>query len=279
MDYASDVLITRKPKRLFTFGCSFSNYIWGGMWPEIIAYDLNIPFYNYGKSGAGNQYMICMLAQADIFYKFNSDDLIIIQWTNVCREDKYVNGVWHTPGNIFTQNVYDDRYVAKWADPEGYLLRDLTSINFVDSFLESKGCQYHFLSMVDIVSRFNQWSDENKTYKSITDIFSHVPPKIHKSFYDVLWNGSISVKKERDLDLIGNRFFDGHPHPAESLKYLQEVFSGHTFNGKTIRTLQELQQKWIFKMKKYYNKARDYEYEIKQATTIYPNIPVEGIIH
>ena len=279
MDHASNKLITRKPKRLFTFGCSFSDYIWGGMWPEIIAYDLNIPYYNYGRSGSGNQYMACMLMQADIFYKFNSDDLVIVQWTNVCREDKYVRGVWKTPGNIFTQNVYDDRYVENWADPEGYLLRDLTSIQFVDTFLASKECQYHFLSMVNVASRPNQWSDDIKIFDNITNIFINTLPKIHKSFYEVLWNNTISIKKDRDLQLIGNKFFDGHPHPAETLDYLQNTFTEHSFESRTIQTVREIHQKWIHKMKKYYNKARNYEYEIKSATTVYPGIPVKGIIH
>ena len=251
MDHPNNKLITRKPKRLFTFGCSFSNYNWGGMWPEIVAYDLNIPYYNYGLCGCGNQYMACMLMQADIFYKFNSDDLVIVQWTNVCREDRYVWGEWLTPGNIFTQNVYDDRYVKKWADPEGYLLRDLTSIQFVDTFLASKECQYHFLSMVNIASTPDQYSDDTKIFNNITGIFSNTLAKIHKSFYEVLWNNTISIKKLRDSQLIDNKFFDGHPHPAETLEYLQKTFTEHTFDARTIQSVGELQHKWIDTIKKY----------------------------
>ena len=277
MDHPNNKLITRKPKRLFTFGCSFSNYNWGGMWPEIVAYDLNIPYYNYGLCGCGNQYMACMLMQADIFYKFNSDDLVIVQWTNVCREDRYVWGEWLTPGNIFTQNVYDDRYVKKWADPEGYLLRDLTSIQFVDTFLASKECQYHFLSMVNVASRPNQWSDDIKIFDNITNIFINTLPKIHKSFYEVLWNNTISIKKLRDSQLIDNKFFDGHPHPAETLEYLQKTFTEHTFDARTIQSVGELQHKWIDTIKKY-KPNNQHADEIKQATTIFPAINVQGII-
>ena len=277
MDHASNKLVTRKPKRLFSFGCSFSNYFWGGMWPEIVAYDLNIPYYNYGLCGCGNQYMACMLMQADIFYKFNSDDLVIVQWTNVCREDRYVWGEWLTPGNIFTQNVYDDRYVKKWADPEGYLLRDLTSIQFVDTFLASKECQYHFLSMVNIASTPDQYSDDTKIFNNITGIFSNTLAKIHKSFYEVLWNNTISIKKLRDSQLIDNKFFDGHPHPAETLEYLQKTFTEHTFDARTIQSVGELQHKWIDTIKKY-KPNNQHADEIKQATTIFPAINVQGII-
>lgn len=286
MDRPSNKLITRKPKRLFTFGCSFSNYNWGGMWPEIVAYDLNIPYYNYGLCGCGNQYMACMLMQADIFYKFNSDDLIIVQWTNVCREDRYAWGVWQTSGNIFGSNLYNDKYKKQWADPEGYLLRDLTSIQFVDTFLASKECQYHFLSMVNVACRPDQYSDDTKIFDNITSIFSDTLSKIHKSFYEVLWNDKISIKENRDIQLIGKKFFDGHPHPAETLEYLQKTFTEHLFDARTIQSVGEIHQKWIDEMKKYHTtyhfKQRDWlfqhRHKIRQATTILPAQKVQGII-
>jgi len=286
MYHTSNKLITRKPKRLFTFGCSFSNYFWGGMWPEIVAYDLNIPYYNYGLCASGNQYIACMIMQADIFYKFDSDDLIIVQWTNVCREDRYAWGAWQSSGNIFTSNYYDDTYKKQYADPEGYLLRDLTSIQFVDTFLTSKECQYHFLSMVNIASTPDQYSDDTKIFDNITGIFSNTLSKIHKSFYEVLWDDKISIKLKRDMQLISKKFIDGHPHPAETLDYLQKTFTEHSFDARTIQSVGEIQQQWIDKIKKYHTtyhfKQRDwvfrYRHEIRQATTIFSSQKVQGII-
>jgi len=281
MNHASNKLITRKPKRLFAFGCSFSHYFWGGMWPEIVAYDLDIPYYNFGRSACGNQYMACVLMQADNFYKFNSDDLVIVQWTNVCREDRYAWGTWQCTGNIFGSNLYDDKFIRKWADPEGYLLRDLTSIQLVDTFLTSKECQYHFLSMVNIASTPDQFSDDIKVFDNITGIFSNTLAKIHKSFYEILWDDKISIKENRDIQLIGNKFFDGHPHPAETLEYLQKTFTEHLFNARTIQSTREIHQTWIDKMKKYntsYQKNNQHAYEIAQATTIFPATDIQESI-
>ena len=73
---------------------------------QYLQMDLDIPFYNYGQSGAGNQYIANMIAQANAVHKFAPDDLIMVCWTNVCREDKWHNGQWATPGNIYTQNIY-----------------------------------------------------------------------------------------------------------------------------------------------------------------------------
>ena len=51
------MLITLEPKRIFTFGCSFTNYLWS-TWANILGYEFReAEFYNFGKSGAGNQYI------------------------------------------------------------------------------------------------------------------------------------------------------------------------------------------------------------------------------
>lgn len=254
-------LIIRQPKRLFAFGCSFTEYYWGGTWPEIVAFDLDIDFYNYGKSGAGNQYISNMVSQADSFYKFNEDDLVIVAWTNVCREDKWVNRNWVTPGNIFTQGDYDKEYVKKWADPFGYLIRDLASIKFVESLLKNVGCQYHFISMCDIAQQFNQ-NDVMATYdpnfqdvhNRICELYRPQLDKIETSYFTKLWNGNVYGNKlVPDVEIFGPHFSDGHPTPKEHLKYLQETFD-HTFKEGTIETVEYSTNRLIEFVKKWSNK-------------------------
>jgi hypothetical protein len=234
-------LITRQPKRLFAFGCSFTKYYWGGKWAEIVAKDLDIKLYNYGQSGAGNQFIANTVAQADSFYKFNSDDLVIISWTNVCREDKWANRSWVTPGNIYTQGEYDQYYVKKWADPVGYLIRDLASIKLVEALLKNSKCQYHFISMCDLTTQLNQ-NDVMATYnRADQDIYERVcelyKPQlnnIEKGYFTTLWNGNVYANKiVPDVNVFGNHFSDGHPTPNEHLKYLQTTFE-HTFKDSTI---------------------------------------------
>jgi hypothetical protein len=242
-------LITRRPKRLFTFGCSFTGYAWS-MWPEIIAYDLDIPLYNFGKTGAGNQYIANTVSQANARYCFNKDDLVIVCWTNVCREDRWKDGEWILPGNIFTQDVYNQKWVQKWADPLGYIIRDLGSIHLVNQVLSKSDCQHHFLSMLDVISDIDQWNLTNINFKNLTkmnpntgqetkiiddllNIYHKDIKKINKSFYDVLWNGNIQLKISQEQKRFSNLFDDGHPWPDESLCYLESVFSDHRFKDKT----------------------------------------------
>ena len=105
-------LVTIKINRIFTFGCSFTDYAWG-TWANILGYEFpDAKFYNFGKSGAGNHYIFNTLMQADSSYKFTHEDLVIVQWTNISREDRFLDtepeqdpnfiagGQWITPGKI-----------------------------------------------------------------------------------------------------------------------------------------------------------------------------------
>ena len=88
------------------------------------------------------------------------------------------------------------------------------------------------------------------------------------------------------MQLIGKKFIDGHPHPAETLEYLQKTFTEHLFDARTIQSVGEIYQKWIDQMKKYHTtyhfKQRDWVYqnrhEIRQATTILSSQKVQGVI-
>ena len=64
--------IAKVKGRLFTFGCSFTSYHWP-TWANILAYDYDIPLYNYGLNGAGNQFIFNMLMQADSFNNFTEN--------------------------------------------------------------------------------------------------------------------------------------------------------------------------------------------------------------
>jgi hypothetical protein len=254
-------LIKSKPSRLFTFGCSFTRYAWS-MWPEIIAYDLEIPLYNYGRTGAGNQFIANTITQANAKYKFNSNDLVIVCWTNVCREDRWVNGDWILPGNMFSQNEYDSKWVEKYVDPLGLLIRDLSTINLIDSFLKTSSCQYHFLSMMNIVNDVDQWdplSSKIGTLKRLNpetgrdfDIldelifyYDNSVKKINKSFYEILWNNEIDKKLDFEIKRFNGSFQDGHPWPEESLKYLTSIFDSHKFKNNTLSRTIDISNKII----------------------------------
>lgn len=279
-------LINRPVKRVFTFGCSFTEYHWM-TWPEVIAFDLNVPLYNFAKSGAGNQYIANKLTQAHAKYKITKDDLVIVSWTNVCREDRWVRNQWITPGNIFSQGEYDDKFLAKFVDPLGMLIRDLSTISLVKNLLENINCQYHFLSMVEIAKQPDQGGTNNWTggdssvFSEVTSLYKNELDSILPSFYKVLWNNDIhKYKFAREDVLFENMFSDGHPLPDEQLKYLELTFTDHVFNKKTKKSVNDRHKKTVDIIKDTVNCAKRkmsvYEFSnhnyLKETTTLVKKI-------
>lgn len=232
-------LINKPVKRIFTFGCSFTRYAWS-TWPEIVAYDLKVPFYNYGKSGAGNQYIANTIAQANITHQFTKDDLIMVAWTSVCREDRWRKNNWVNTGNIYTQNFFNEKFIREWADPLGYMVRDFATIHLVHNLLKNVECQYHILSMADITVQIDQGDPrlpdflENKNYNDLCKLYEKDLTKIMPSFFKTLWNNDIYHNKLIPDELeLGKLFSDGHPNPKEHFVYLQKIFFNHQFKDST----------------------------------------------
>ena len=269
-----ELLFSKKPKRIFTFGCSFTNWCWT-TWADILGYELNIPFYNYGRAAAGNQYIFNVLMQAINTLNVDSDDLIAVCWTNVCREDRRLQEGWVTPGNIFTalDNVYNEEYLKKFVNfPVGYAVRDFATIDAVRRILDSIGCQYHFFSMSDF-DLYDQWGRKlvdnqeisvynkiNQTYKTTLDI-------IKPSFYRVLWNNEISLKFKLDREIIHEEYIDGHPSPIEHLRYLQTVFPTYCFAKDTIDAVADCDDVWVRHLKSQHQKIDNAPTEQKRIVT------------
>ena len=186
--------------------------------------------------------------QADITYNINENDLVMISWTNLCREDRYRNNEWHFPGNMYTQDLYDQKYVKHWASPEWYSRRDFAVIKAAWDILNNKGCQFHFIKMVDF-KKFNQWSEEDcQNMNDVINFYNFYLSKIEKSFVDVLWGGDFSARAIKD-SLIRKNFNDGHPDISEHLLYLEKTFD-YSFSSKTINIVNEKNNELIALIKK-----------------------------
>ena len=251
------VLIHNQPKRLFTFGCSFTGYNWG-TWANVLAKELEpIEFYNFGRAGAGNHYIFNSLMQADAMYNFTHEDLVMVQWTNVSREDRYTDE-WLTPGNIYSQKTYDLEFVRKYFTEYGASLRDYAFIKSAHEMLKHK-TQWHFLQMLDITAFKDQWNLEtkkedvelNKLHALYHDTLENLMP----SFYDVLYSNQLKKKFKQDSKLINRYFKDGHPNPFEHYAYLKEVFK-HDWKDTTDAAVSESFDKW---KKLLQDAARPYE--------------------
>lgn len=207
--------------RIFTFGCSFTNYYWP-TWADIIGHGLDHDQYqNWGRSGAGNQFIFNSIVECHARNCIDTNDTVVVMWTNVGREDRYLNGEWQTPGNIYSQSLYDKDFVRRFADMRGYYIRDLATMQAVHLILDNIGCNYYFLNMVEITTHdqyknFNnteQISDLLETYRDTVKIMR---PSIHQIVFQGDWyNRPNRVWLENDvvnkLDSVikWNTFYNG----------------------------------------------------------------------
>ena len=217
--------------RLFTFGCSFSGWAWP-TWADILCFDANKKNFsiveNYGRAGAGNLYIFTRLWEAHAKYNFNENDIVIIQWTSFTREDRYVEGHWVTPGNIFTQNIYNKDFLNRWSDPKHFYYRDYSLIIATQNALKNIGCKTIFLSMTPISQADS--NDVNFMYEETKDIEALFAPQIKldcpsmMEYLNLLDHSPIKAKLRLKTfwghDKIPNVMPEWHPYPDEHFKYL-----------------------------------------------------------
>jgi hypothetical protein len=251
-------LINDNPKRFFAFGCSFTEYKWA-TWANILAYEFGCEFYNFGKSGAGNTYIANQVTQANNYFNFDENDLVIICWTNISREDRYIekNG-WVTPGNIYSQQDYDRKFVKNWANDTHFALRDFAYIDLIDTYLQGR-TNYHFLSMCNIVDCVNQW-ENNITHNAssvidLSKVYGKSLSKITASFYDTLWNGNMDNKWQKDWQNVHHKYSDGHPTILEHYQFLTKVFD-YQFSHETVCAVKDLHNDWVSYIRDGYKHAK-----------------------
>lgn len=198
-------------RRFFSFGCSFTSYIWP-TWADIIA--KQFPYHeNWGRAGSGNFYIFNSVIECITRNKVSKDDIIAIMWTSTSREDRYVGNQWIGQGNIYNQNIYDETFVKQFSDDRGYLLRDLNIISAIKSVLDHIGVEYYFLSMMPIGK--NELDENETSLKNlgVLELYKDTVSIIRPSVYETIFNNDWFFEDRIDI----------HPTPPEFLKYLDHV--------------------------------------------------------
>lgn len=211
--------------RLFTFGCSFTNYVWP-TWADILGREFD-RFENWALNGAGNCLQLYSLIECHKRNQINKDDTVIIMWTSVDREDRWKDGQWSCDGDISNKEYpYDQKYIDKFADTTGSLIRDLAVISIVRKVLESYGCQWYFLSVHSFEQKYNK-----EIFNLYQDDLEFIKPSVDEIIlekkHDVLINEDKSwvesVKNKISKWKNNSTKFELHPTPIEYLEYLDIV--------------------------------------------------------
>jgi hypothetical protein len=208
--------------RLFTFGCSFTNYRWS-TWADILSAEYQ-EFYNWAQSGAGNHYIFNSIVEANQRHNFTVSDTVVVCWTNVMREDRYTDQ-WQTLGNVTTCPIYNLDYVRDAVTERGCLIRDLAMIKAAMTLLKTKrGLIWKYISVCPLGNphQFDNTASTNQdVLRLYQDVINNMLPSYQETIFKLGWRSS----------------GDPHPTPEEHLAYLDQVLPGWVTNHKIRATI------------------------------------------
>lgn len=185
-------------KRLFTFGCSFTNYHWP-TWADILSQEYD-EFQNWAQSASGNHFILYSLIECIQRNKISTNDTVGIMWTGITREDRYVNNQWKPLGSVYVEgSPYPPEYIETFTDPTGYLITNLAVAEATKRILDGIGCRYYFFSMVPLHSyselkKFKFLNLLPTVEKQVIDLYSPLRDVMLPSMFEVIYNNDFSSR-------------------------------------------------------------------------------------
>lgn len=157
--------------RLFTFGCSFTQYMWP-TWATIIGYDTEAEMKNFALSGLGNVGIHHRIIEADMKYKFQPDDKIMILWSSFTREDRFKDGVWEAYGSVFNAGCkYNNRtWIKNHWNLQNDLVKNMTAIITVNKLYKDI-IYWQGHSFAPFTSEATDQFDDSETYQNLKDFY------------------------------------------------------------------------------------------------------------
>lgn len=227
-----------KYKRVFVFGCSFTGYCWP-TWADIVSWQIpDAEYYNFGRAGAGQTFIVCQLSQAINKYNLGPDDLVMIMWSTFYREDRYLYGKksqnWSTPGNIFTaQHEVPQDFIDQYVCSRGMYVRDTALIDTTMRMLEHSA--FDSLAALSVSMEYQNWStgfppDEQGMFTDILELYKPVEKLLARSLMEPEfgYDGNMTnlgwqcTYKYWNSD-TNSEFADYHPSVKHYLAYLEKI--------------------------------------------------------
>jgi hypothetical protein len=209
-------------KRCFAFGCSYTRYDYA-TWADLIGINFE-EYYNYGRAGCCNTYIMNKIVEADHTYDFNPDtDFVIVMLTGFGRFSYLPpNFNWQTKGDLhsYNHNTNDPVTVEfvknMWSD-DWAVYQSWVAAKVIKQTL--KNVKHHIVMGID-----------NSAYTDGTaDLTYDMKPKADE-IYDIL-DVNITLDKWKEKNQCYDSPFwediqhiDGHPSTNVYLKYIEEFF-------------------------------------------------------
>jgi hypothetical protein len=214
-------------KRFFAFGCSYTQYSYA-TWADFVGCNFD-EYYNYGRGGASNSFIMNRVVECDEIFKFNSEtDTVIVMLSGFGRFS-YLNKKWFTDGDLYSyyNNTKDSKIKGflehMWSE-ESAIYNSWIAAKTIKTVL--KDIPHKLFMAIDNRNYFEM--DGSKWGREQT-IRPHAIEKT-KSIYSMLDDAEsldewMSRKYVRDDYYIwkeeGNRF-DGHPTQKMHFDFIKD---------------------------------------------------------
>jgi len=195
--------------RIFTYGCSFTNYVWP-TWADLLLHGNE--GFNFGNMGSGTVQIMNKIIHTDTKIGFKEDDIVIIILPTKHRWD-YISGeesTWSTDGRI-ENNVDFDLTNEKYYTLDGLEYLSNNAVIAIKNFLENKKITHYIggtsNSFKDIInydllnfSKFIHNDDLGMSWKT-TKRWSSYPDLHPRVTHHYKWLNEILLPKLKNIEL------------------------------------------------------------------------------
>lgn len=205
-------------RRIFTFGCSFTQYMWP-TWADMILYGND--GYNLGYTGSGYDYILYRLLECDRVYSFTPNDVIIIVFTTPIRFDiNMAPYQWKCYGQAITSEI--SKYNNELYSIEGLINKSFYNILLIDNYLKSKNLKFYYGSLNNMFTNVgNYFEDFDLSYETI-DLINYVKEKINIDFLD-FFSYLYGDSKIWPVTKSFTTYDDYHPRPKDHYSWVKNV--------------------------------------------------------
>lgn len=216
-------------QRCFAFGCSYTRWNWATV-ADFVGSNFD-EYYNFGRGGACNTYIMEKLIEANTVFDFNpSRDYVVIGLTGFGRFSYFDKDKddWEVTGDIISGNeghpekikwFAKNMYNYKWA-----AYRSWVAVTTIKNLLRSKNIRHKIFMSIDnshYITDSELLGLDNRTVEMVRDI------------YDML-DVPVTIDEMRGNDPPTFRYNDGenesHPQLHEHYAYMCRFFP--EFNNK-----------------------------------------------
>jgi len=208
--------------RIFTFGCSFTDYVWP-TWADMILYGNE--GFNMGIRGVGNEAILYRLLEVDRKYKLNNEDTVIIIFTTPIRWDLIIsnNSEWSGFGQTTTSSL--SKYENELYTVDGLIFKSMHTINLIKDFLDKKGVRYVFGSVNNLYENYGNYFENFKLSNEINSLVDSVKDNVKldlQDFHSYLYGVKYWPVSKKWSDIS-----DYHPRPINYYNWVKNVLLKH----------------------------------------------------